>query len=183
MLRLFDRVALLASALDGAGIPYAFGGAIAYAYYGEPRATQDIDINIFTRETEAGPVLEALAAIGVTIDMTRDVALIRRDGQIRLRWDQIPVDLFFATFEFLDACRDRVRRVPFEGREIPILSPEDLAVCKVAFNREQDWLDLRKMVAIQGERLDAAYIREWLTIILGADDPRTRRFEALWYSR
>ena len=179
MLRLFDRVVMIASALDGTGIPYAFGGAIAYGYYGETRATHDIDINIFTQETESVPVLEAIASIGVTVEMARDVGLIRRDGQIRLRWEHVPVDLFFATFDFLEACRDRVRRVPFEGREIPILSAEDLAVCKVAFNRGKDWLDLRQMVAIQGERLDVSYIRRWLHEILGADDPRTQRFESL----
>lgn len=179
MLRFIDRVAMIAAALDSARIPYAFGGAIAYGYYGELRATRDIDINVFLRETEGLPVLGPLASIGFAIDVERDVALIRRDGQVRLRWDDVPVALFFATFAFLDACRDRVRPVRFEGRQIPILSPEDLVVYKIAFNREKDWLDLRQMVAIRGERLDVGHIRRWLHEILGADDPRTRRFESL----
>ncbi len=174
-----DRVALLSGALCDAGIPYAFGGAIALAYHAQPRATTDIDVNIFVSETESRPVLRILAGLGVSIDEEQDAAIIRRDGQIRLTWDAIIVDLFFATFDFLTNCRDRVLWVPFGDDEIPILSAEDLAVCKIAFNREKDWLDLREMAAIQGEKLDVPYIRRWLGVILGVDDPRTRRFEAL----
>jgi hypothetical protein len=36
-----------------AEIPHAFGGALALAYYAEPRATVDIDINVFIPATEA----------------------------------------------------------------------------------------------------------------------------------
>jgi hypothetical protein len=179
MLRLRHRILRIAAVLNEAAIPYAFGGAIAFGFHAQPRSTRDIDINIFVSELDSAPVLTALTAAGIAVDMQRDATLIRRDGQVRLRWDVIMVDLFFMNFDFLESCRDRVWRVPFEGCEIPILSAEDLAVCKIAFNREKDWLDLKEVVTIQGERLDVAYIRRWLTIILGEDDPRTLRFEAL----
>lgn len=123
MVDISDAILPLAEALERAGVPYAFGGAIAHGYHAQPRATTDIDVNIFLRETESEPVLTALAALGVLVDMERDAARIRRDGQIRLRWDRMAVDLFSANFEFLDTCRDRLWRVPFEGREIPILFP------------------------------------------------------------
>lgn len=35
--------------LEQAGIPHAFGGAFALAYYGAPRETKDIDVNVFVR--------------------------------------------------------------------------------------------------------------------------------------
>lgn len=41
---LAQRVLALEHALSG--IPHAFGGALALAYYAEPRATIDIDLKI-----------------------------------------------------------------------------------------------------------------------------------------
>lgn len=179
MLTFDERVERVSQALADAGVPYAFGGAIALGYHAQPRATTDIDINIFVSETESKPVLRILAALGVTVDEERDAALIRRDGQIRLDWDPVKVDLFFATIEFLVACHGRIWHVPYGSEQIPVLSAEDLAVCKIAFNREKDWLDLREVVIVQGEQLDTAYIMHWLGLILGLDDPRTQRFQAL----
>jgi hypothetical protein len=42
-------------------IPYAFGGAVALSYHSEPRATSDIDINIFVspEEHQFDKVIEA----------------------------------------------------------------------------------------------------------------------------
>lgn len=43
------------NALAAAGIDHAFGGAIALAYCtGEPRATADLDINIFSPPSDYG---------------------------------------------------------------------------------------------------------------------------------
>ena len=174
-----EAILPLARAFEQAGIPYAFGGAFAFGYHAQPRATTDIDINVFVNERAAAPVLSALAPLGITIRPELDLPVIERDGQIRLRWDQIMVDLFFMNFNFLESCRERVWLVPFQGHTVPILSAEDLAVCKIAFNREKDWLDLQEMAAIQRERLDMAYIRHWLAEILGTEDARISRFEAL----
>ena len=42
-----EKLIALHHALDDAGIPHAVGGAIALGYYAEPRATIDVDINVF----------------------------------------------------------------------------------------------------------------------------------------
>jgi len=52
-------------------------------------------------------------------------------------------------------------------------------VCKVAFNRDKDWVDLREMLAIQGRGVDVAYALGWLGEMLGSEDPRTVRFRDL----
>jgi len=173
---LAERVVEIHRGLARAGIAHAFGGAIAYAYHGEPRATRDIDLNVFLPSTDPLPALDALSAIGVTVDRDAARERIRRDSQVRLRWGPVPVDLFFSQLAFHDACQRRVQLVPFGDIEIPILSAEDLTVCKIAFDREKDWLDVREMLAIQGERFDARYVAEWLDELLGPDDRRARRF-------
>ena len=48
MISLVDRILTIHQLLDKADVGHAFGGALALAYCtGEPRATRDIDINIF----------------------------------------------------------------------------------------------------------------------------------------
>jgi hypothetical protein len=174
-----ERLLALAAALEAASIPYAFGGAIAYNYYGEPRATRDIDINVFLPQSQSEQTLAVLRQTGVPLDIEQARQEILRTGQIRLRWEHMPVDLFFSTVPFHDESQGRTRRVPFRGRVIPVLSAEDITICKVAFNREQDWLDVRNVLAIQGAEFDLEYARQWLYDMFPQDDERVTRFERL----
>lgn len=176
---LMERVIQVADALEDAGIPYAFGGAIALTYWAEPRATYDIDVNIFVPETQAGPVLEVLIAAGVPIDTSVELTTIRNQGQTRIHWDVIPLDLFFLTVALQESAHRRAQRVDFGSRMINVLSAEDLALCKIFFSREKDWIDLRGLLLMQGRSFDLAYTRLWLADGLEADDTRISRFERL----
>jgi hypothetical protein len=98
---------------------------------------------------------------------------IARDGQIRLWWDETPVDLFFDYVPVhADAARHR-RTVPFAGTRIPVLGPIELAVFKVMFDRTRDWADIEAMIA--AETLDLDALREALHTLLTDDDPRFER--------
>jgi len=173
-----ERVLRVARALREAGVPHAFGGAIAYNYYGEPRLTHDLDVNIFLPASGAGEILSVLGAVGVPCPAD-GVQRIERDEQIRIHWDQVPLDLFFASVPFLAEAGRRTRMVPFPPDELSILSAEDLTVCKVLFNREKDWKDIRNIVMIQADALDTDYIGRWLVEMLGDVDERLARFRAL----
>jgi hypothetical protein len=48
----------LAAAFEAAGISYALDGALAYGIWGIPRATLDVDINIFVDGDELGEVAD-----------------------------------------------------------------------------------------------------------------------------
>lgn len=163
-----------------AGVPHAFGGAIALAYYAEPRATVDIDVNVFVPVDAATTVLDPLFAVGAdgTAGGEDAVATVRQDGQVRTFWDRTPIDLFFAYDPFHDAAKSATATVPFAGETIPILSAAHLAVCKVVFDRPKDWVDIEAMVAA-GTRLDTAEIMRWVGRIAGDEDPRYRRIAAL----
>jgi hypothetical protein len=155
-----------------AGVPHAFGGALALAYYAEPRATIDIDLNVFLPVTEAAPVIERLEAVGAAGDVPMDV--LARDGQVRLWWDRNPIDLFFSYDAFHDAAQAAVRVVPFAGTEIPILAADHLVVCKAVFDRPKDWVDI-DAVRAAGTALDAGEVLRWVSRITGPDDARFAR--------
>src|SRR5579884_81043 len=175
-LGLTSKVLALHDAFTDAHIAHAIGGAIALAYYGEPRATADIDVNVFVPETEGESVLRVVGGLGAAVQTAlRDVL---RDGQCRVMWGQTPVDLFFATLPFNQAMARAVRIVPLAGRDIPILAAEHLIVCKALFNRPKDWPDIAQML-LGVPDLRVAEIRSWMNQLVGADDGRAQRLETL----
>jgi len=171
-----EKITSIHDSLSAARIRHAYGGALALAYYAEPRATIDIDLNVFFEPGRFSDVQDALAPLGVGGQI--DAAALERDGQCRLRWGRTPLDLFFAYDPFHDAMRADVRTVPFGEAKIPILSPEHLVVCKAIFDRAKDWLDIEQ-VLVCVERIGRSEIDRWLTRFVGPDDPRKQRFDQL----
>ena len=175
MTTLIDRIVAVCESLDRAGIPWAFGGALALAYAtNEPRGTRDIDVNVFVASTEAPAVFAAMPA-GVAFT-DADVADAGTRDQVRLWWDTTPIDVFFAADPFHFDVAGRCRSVPFEGHRIKVLSAEDLAVFKALFDRTKDWADIEAM--IESNAVDLQLVAERLSGLLG-DDPRVARVRTL----
>ncbi|MGZ5313989.1 MAG: hypothetical protein ACXWEA_07265 [Solirubrobacterales bacterium] len=155
-------------------INHAFGGAIALAYWTEePRGTRDIDVNLFVPAADPDAALAALPA-GVKRS-SRSAAAAKRDGQVRLWWADTPVDLFFDYAPIhRDAERD-LRIVPYEGIEIPVLGPLELAVFKAMSDRSRDWADIEEMFAAGS--LDVGDLHRAVNALAGRDDPRHARID------
>jgi hypothetical protein len=174
---LASRIVAVHEMLDSMRVTHQFGGAIALAWYRSPRATTDIDLNVTIPPQDAEPVLGALAHLGVTVSRSDRVA-IKRDGQARLDWDGSYLDLFFATLDLHQEMARRSRQVSFGPLQIPILSPEDLIVCKAVFDRPKDWVDVEEMVS-WGTEIDEAAVLHWIDDILGADSTQHARLAGL----
>jgi Nucleotidyltransferase of unknown function (DUF6036) len=173
---LADKVAELARVLGASDVPFAFGGALALAYYAEPRATVDVDVNVFVAPEAVDRVTDVLGVLGIRASAA-DRRLVLRDGQVRLHWGVTPVDVFFACDAFHFRAAQRIRPVPFGADTILVLAPEDLLVCKVVFNRRKDWIDIEQVLLLNAGTLDLDDVRHWVGAIVGADDDRTARFE------
>jgi hypothetical protein len=178
---LSEKVLRIEAGFGARRIPHAFGGAIALAYYATPRATIDIDVNVFVPVDRADEVLDLLQVLGAAPLPERGRARLARDGQARAHWDATPVDLFFSYDALHESCLERRQRLPFgDGDSIHVLAAEDLLVFKALFDRDKDWRDIEELIYAMGDELDAAYARDWLERIVGKADPRHRRLcEAL----
>jgi hypothetical protein len=172
-----DKVISIHESLRDAKVHHALGGALALAYYADPRATIDIDLNIFLPAEEAERVIRVLEAIGVDA-RGLDRNALERDGQCRLWWGDNAVDLFFAYDPIHEEMRRLSRRVPFAEITVPILAPEHLIVCKARFDRRKDWIDIEAML-FAADDLDTGAVQAWLTRMAGDSDQRVERLRAL----
>ena len=167
------KVMRISQALEQAGIPYAFGGAIALAYYAAPRGTENIDVNVFSRADEASTLSKALERLGIGSPAgVRDV----HPHQRVLFWEHTPIHVFFAYDAFHESCKTRARRVPFADGEIWILSAEDITIFKVIYDRPKDRTEVREVLLCLGERMDITYTLEWLERLLGGEDAGVMSF-------
>ena len=171
-----EKIVELHEGLAAAGVPHAFGGALALAWCTRrARGTIDVDVNLLVPPGRAPDVLAALPD-GVAWSGA-DVARIAAEGQARLWWDGTPVDVFFNTTPFHERLAERTRTEPFLGRELPFLSCRDLAVFKAFFDRTKDWADLEEMAA--AGTLDTEAVLGVLVQHLGGGDPRVERLRSL----
>lgn len=177
---LAGKVEALHRRLAAGGIPHAFGGALALAFcVGEPRATADIDVNVFVSPMRARDVFASMPRGVVTTKRDEERALDR--GQVRIRWNDTPIDLFFAYHEFHGDAARRTRMVPFGAIEIPVLDCGDLVVFKAIFGRPQDWVDIQNMLESGGTEINEPLER--LASILGRDDPACDRLASMGDTR
>lgn len=173
MTTLVAKLLALHDALSAVGVAHAFGGAVALAYCtDDPRATRDIDVNAFVPATAPELVLAALPPSVVVPAGT--AGRIADDGQVRLWWDDTPVDLFFDYAPLHEQAARGVRQVPFAGRRIPVLGAVELVLFKALFDRPKDWVDIAAVVSNDAVDLECVLVG-----LVGADDPRVARWESL----
>jgi hypothetical protein len=169
----------LARAFEIHGVSYALGGALAYGLWGVPRATVDVDINVFAASPKLGDVFAAMKALGIHVDEAQLRQAIDARGMFIVTFGLFRVDVFSPSIEFSwEAERTRVKRT-IDGQDTWFLSAEALAVFKLLFFRAKDLVDLERMLAVQGGKLDAGYVRRQVAAMMGEGDERIERWDDL----
>lgn len=126
---LFEAIEII----EKSDIPYALIGGFAAKSLGRPRVTHDIDI--FVRPDDAEKVLHVLEEKGFT-SQKRDPYWLFKAWR-----ENILVDVIFKSsgdIYFDEEVRSHVRRVPYLGRYVNAISPEDFIVIKAAAHQEHN---------------------------------------------
>ena len=166
---------------EGSSIRYAFGGALALAQYAEPRGTLDVDVNVFVGVDQSPTVLARLAEAGWDRDPSAQFDIPGAGIRLSAAGRTEKLDLFFSLDAVYEEIADRVRLLPFgrPPRSLPFLSADDLALFKLSFGRDKDWVDLRSLLRT-GTPLDLDYIERQLVHLRGpAMYPRLARLRQL----
>jgi hypothetical protein len=178
---LVDFVVEVHDRLEHAGLVHAFGGALALAYVADPRGTIDVDVNVFSPVEHLQLVLEVLAALELRPESADALKMPMAGIRLRRPSDPYPLDLFLSLDEAYAEIAERCVRHPFgtERRVLPFLSAEDLAMFKLSFSRDKDWVDLRAMAKARPD-LDVAYIERQVLHLRGPSmHPRLVRLRRL----
>lgn len=174
-----DAALAVARAFQAGHVSYAIGGALAYGVWGIPRATLDIDINIFVDDVDLQLVVDALATLGIAIDLQQAQRDSVAEGMFVARFGAYRLDLFTPSIPFSrEAERTRVP-LTIEGQVVQFLSAEALAVFKLLFFRPKDIVDLERLLEVQGDKLDVSYVRRQLVDMMGDADARVTRWDEL----
>jgi hypothetical protein len=176
---LVDAVAALIDALEGAGFPYALGGAVAYSAWAEPRATRDVDVNLWLPLERIDEAFAALGRAGVAVNPAAARKEAGERGMFIGRLGEYRVDVFVPSVPFYDEALRRRVRTRVARRDTWVLSADTLAVFKMLFNRPKDIADVGRLLQIQKQRMDVAFVRHWLVEMLGADDERIGTWDRL----
>jgi hypothetical protein len=167
---------LILEALEASGVDYLIGGAIAEWAWGEPRATQDLDLVInlpvksvgkFSKELEKRNMLvPADIILEAMMEDRADIPL----NAIHM-YSGLKADLY------LMREGDRLREIAFQRRllvdyglpigEVYVHSPEDLILYKLIYlglsSQPKHARDIVAILRAKKGNLDLGYIQEWVS--------------------
>lgn len=170
----------LADVLEEEGLAYAIGGAIALGYHSTPRATIDVDLNIFVDPVEGlSRALAVLARAGFETDggiqaLARQAA---EEGQFRGRASGMRIDVFVPAIPYYAELETRACTVSLMGRPLRILGATDLAVLKLMFFRRKDLADVEALLRSPEAKLDRSFVRAKLASLAGEESERVATWD------
>ena len=132
--------------LNDKGVKYLLIGGYAVAYYGYPRATNDIDIWIAIEPENAKQMVAALREFGFDLAELSPELFMQENKIIRMGNPpmRIEVSTGISGVEFRTCYSDRVID-KIDGVEIPIISLKDLKINKKAAGKLKDLNDLENL--------------------------------------
>ena len=137
---------------------YIIGG-LAVSRWGEPRATQDIDMTLITRfEHEEAYIEILLGRFESRVPDAPEFALRNRVALLSAS-NGVPIDVALGGIPFEESALKRATFFEFApGAVLRTCSAEDLIVLKAFADRLQDWLDVEGILIRQGGKLDWEYV-------------------------
>jgi hypothetical protein len=157
-------------ALDAAGIQYMLTGSIASSFYGEPRATHDIDLVVNIRKEKVEQILQAFQPPNFYLDKDSILSAISNKSMFNLIDvnSGYKVDFWTLTDQPFDESRFSRKRIErFSGLELAVSSPEDTILMKLRWSRlsggsEKQFIDAMRVFEIKYHELDFGYLEHWV---------------------
>lgn len=162
---LYQQLITVSEFFETHRVPYMIIGGIAVGLWAAPRATVDLDF-IVGIDVAGLPSLvgEAKQAGFFIFDerpikfkrMTLFRMLLRREDR-----DFLTIDCVLSDDEYKRQALARAKVLPWEGRTLPVVTPEDLILLKLLSARDHDLSDAKSVVQYRTDSLDRSYLDQW----------------------
>lgn len=168
-------------ALEGLGLKYALVGGLAIGAWSIPRATRDVDLYVEMPSKSRQLLQQELRSRGFDVPAMEEE--LSSFGVFRSRSREgVFLDIFDAAGPLGEAILSRRKQASLLGRELWIVSPDDLALLKMFSDRARDFDDLVALFKRAEKLMDMAYVRKWAKILdesVGSDEISGRMEKAL----
>lgn len=156
--------------LESLRLPYMITGGAAVGFWGYIRTTMDIDIVIQIPPGQIDGLFKSIEGAAY-VDIPEAKQAILKGAIFNIipnhtlfKIDIIPLD---ANNDYEAQKFKRKIKISFQGREIYIISPEDLIISKLiwggaAGGSERQFKDCESIWRLNRDKLDTGYIRNWV---------------------
>lgn len=162
---LISLLKLVVSRLEKLKIPYLLTGGLAVSFWGLPRTTHDIDIVIEAQRKDRDKIINVFKKDFYISEEAVDQAIEKRFTFNIVHFKSgLKIDFwlskrnFFKTLEF-----ERTRKKKIFGKEIYIISPEDLILEKLLWFKESQSSrhleDIKSILKIS--EINQNYLKDW----------------------
>ncbi len=143
--------------------------------WGAPRMTADVDITIQLDPALVETLVEDMKRAGFELRIHDVGDFVRQTRVLPFLHGatKMPIDVVLAGPGLEELFLERCRRVNIAGKEIPVISPEDLIVTKILAGRSKDLEDVRGILLELAQSLDLSQVRETIRLLeqaLGQSD-------------
>ena len=148
--------------LTDAGLPSMVIGGVAVTVWGEPRLTRDVDIKILAGREDREQVLAVLH--NYTPLHADPAEALRRQGIAFFQDEaEVRIDIMLAETSFDETALARAQTIELQPNQpVRVCTAEDLIIYKMLSLRSKDQADVESIVRRQGDKLDDAYVEDWL---------------------
>lgn len=167
-LTMWDWLFQFLDPLESAGVPYAIVGSVASSVYGEPRATNDVDLVLQCEPADAARLARAFPAERFYLP-PEEVIVVELNRPAGGHLNVIALDSMTKADLYPLVARDagwfaRRRRLEVAGRAVWFAAPEVVILHKLRFFREgggeKHLLDIRGILAVSAAELDRPALDE-----------------------
>lgn len=162
----------IVNALEAAEIPFMLTGSLAAAFYGAPRATQDIDLIIEPESEKLEELVDGLESAGLYVDRQSAREALGRASQFNAidpssGWK---ADLIFRKARrFSETEFARRKTSEILGIEVALPTLEDLIIAKLEWSElgdsELQRRDIRVLIEMAGDSVDEGYLGHWIATL------------------
>lgn len=162
-----DILLKVCETLNRLNIDYMLIGAYAVSFYGRPRTTHDIDINIAITSKDIKKIYaEFKESFYISEEAIEEAIRYQTMFNIIHNEAMDKVDFWIIKNEEFDQIRfSRKRKESIGGKLVFISSPEDIILSKLDWYKKSDiqkhYDDALGIFQIQAGKLDVEYIRKW----------------------